>query len=725
MSSQPAIAVRVLGPLVIERVEDGARVLSQPRRAALFCYLALAEPRGPHARDRLVELFWPEVAAESGRRSLRNALHELRAEVGAGVVVTEGKHHVRLDPALVRIDLDELDRRLKEHDITWVLEHYAEPFTGFYARGADEFERWLEALRSRCRTRVVEAVRRAAAAARTRDPRTAAGLWAAARGLEPDDESLLREELTALAEAGDPVAVQRTYAAFAQRLADELGVRPGAATVGLVTRLAARPPGRTELTIALIPLGAAGADEGTELARALDDGVRRRLARLAGVRVIARSAVRTMQDEGHSALEIGRRLGAELVASGTLLLTPDGTMRLALEVMEASDGRLVRDLRHDAPRHDLFAAEGVLAAGIVPPLDRARLGVDDHDRSGTALPAPQRPQDNESYLQCLRGHWLFLRAAHVGGSAADLELSRECFEQSLALDPGYGAAYAGLSNYFAVCAARGLRSPFEETFSQAIALSHRALEIDPSLAVPHVHFGVRALYLERDWSTAEREFRAAVRLDPEHVEALRFLGVLLTTRGEMAEGLAALREAVRLEPHMPIYRNSLADALLGAGALDEAAGELVTALQLDPRYRAAADRLTRCHERGGRFAEAIAVRREHGDGAAAARFAEHFARDGAEGYRRERRRELEQFVATLTERLAASASAPASPADRFAPPELALALAYAELGRWDDAWRCESVARARGQGPWFARRAELAPLAPRRETVGPPASATR
>lgn len=716
MSSQPAIAIRVLGPLVIERVADGARVLSQPRRAALFCYLALAEPRGPHARDHLVELFWPEVEAVSGRRSLRNALHELRAEVGAGVVVTEGKHHVRLDPTAVQIDLDELDRRLKEHDITWVLAHYVEPFTGFYARGADEFERWLEALRARYRTRVLEGVRRAAAASRTRDPRAAAGLWAAARGFEPEDESLLREELTALAEAGDPVAVQRTYAAFAQRLADELGARPSAETVGLVTRLAAHPPRRTELTIALIPLGAAGAAEGIELARALDDGVRRRLARPGGVRVIAKSAVRAMQDEGHAVLEIGRRLGADLVASGTLDLTPDGTMRLEMEVMNASDGRLVRDLRHDAPRHDLFAAEGVLAAGIVPPLDRVRL-VDDLDRSGTALPAPQRPQDNESYLQCLRGHWLFLRAAHVGGSAADLELSRECFEQSLARDPGYGAAYAGLSNYFAVCAARGLRSPFEETFSQAIALSYRALEIDPSLAVPHVHFGVRALYLEREWSTAEREFRAAVRLDPENVEALRFLGVLLTTRGETAEGLAALREAVRLEPHMPFYRNSLADALLGTGALDEAAGELETALQLDPRYRAAADRLTRCHERAGRFAEAIVVRREHGDAATAARFAEQFARDGAEGYRRERRRELEQVVATLSERLAASMSAPASPADRFAPPELALALAYAELGRWDDAWRCENAARARGHEPWFAHRAELAPLAARRASV--------
>jgi DNA-binding SARP family transcriptional activator len=616
----PAVALRVLGPLEITRAADGTRVATAPRCAALLAYLALAEPRGTHARDVLVALLWPDADAAHGRRSLRNAVHALRREVGDGVIETVGKHHLRLDRARVRCDLDALDERLAQGDVRGALTGFADLMEGFHVPGAAGFERWHEEVRGALRARILAAARRGAAAQVERAPLEALDLARAARRLDPEDERLLRLELEALGRLGDTAGARRTHAEFAARLALDGAGAPDPETQALLARIVSRGLDTALMTVAFLPVTVDAGDAAlAEFARVLEDGVRRRLTRLPGIRVVARSTLAVAGGDA-TPVDAARACGADLVAIGALasLAGADG-IEIALEVVRAADGILVRELRHRARRHDLFAAEGVVAAAIVPPSAGAG--------PPTALPPPQPPRDTDTYLLCQRGQWHFLRAAHVGGRPEDLERSRVCFEEALARDPASGAAHAGLSNYWAVCAARGIHTPFEATFAHAIALSHRALELDPSLAVPHVHFGVRALYLERDWATARREFAEAVRLDPGYAEAHRFHGIVLRALGEPRDGLAALREAVRLDPDVPHMRNSLADALMAEGALDAAEAELEAALRLDPAFRGALDRLIRCHERAGRFEAAIAARTRLGDHGAAGRFAEAWARD--------------------------------------------------------------------------------------------------
>ena len=50
----------------------------QPKRLALLAYLAAARPFGPHRRDVLTGLFWPELDDTRARAALRQALHGVR-----------------------------------------------------------------------------------------------------------------------------------------------------------------------------------------------------------------------------------------------------------------------------------------------------------------------------------------------------------------------------------------------------------------------------------------------------------------------------------------------------------------------------------------------------------------------------------------------------------------------------------------------------------------------
>src|SRR5690242_7909273 len=85
----PAYRLRTLGALDL-RSADGTElraVIAQPRRFALLAYLALTARAGPHRRDGLLTLFWPDQDEAHARNALSQAVHFLRRSLGADAIV--------------------------------------------------------------------------------------------------------------------------------------------------------------------------------------------------------------------------------------------------------------------------------------------------------------------------------------------------------------------------------------------------------------------------------------------------------------------------------------------------------------------------------------------------------------------------------------------------------------------------------------------------------------
>src|SRR5438876_10874076 len=93
------VEFRLLGTLSLTTADgrEAGSLLSQPRRLALLAYLAAATPRGPHRRDTLLALFWPELDQEHARAALRQSLHVLRTALGADTLVSRGDEEIGLD----------------------------------------------------------------------------------------------------------------------------------------------------------------------------------------------------------------------------------------------------------------------------------------------------------------------------------------------------------------------------------------------------------------------------------------------------------------------------------------------------------------------------------------------------------------------------------------------------------------------------------------------------
>lgn len=211
-------------------------VLAQPRRLALFAYLALARPRGFHRRDSLLAMFWPESDQERGRNALRQAVHFLRHTIGNDILVNRGTEEVGIDHNRLWCDAIAFETALDQGEPLVALEAYGgELLRGFFVADAPEFERWLEGERARVRDRATQTAwalaDRSAADGQTQ-PAAHWARWAVAQ--EPDNELGQRRLITLLLRLGDRRGAQKAYAEYAERLRREDDAEPEPETRALV-----------------------------------------------------------------------------------------------------------------------------------------------------------------------------------------------------------------------------------------------------------------------------------------------------------------------------------------------------------------------------------------------------------------------------------------------------------------------------------------------------------
>ncbi|HEX7120192.1 MAG TPA: BTAD domain-containing putative transcriptional regulator [Longimicrobiales bacterium] len=243
------IELHVLGTTEL-RAADGRplqAVLRQPKRFALLAYLAAASPCGFHRRDVLLAMFWPESDAGRARTSLRKAVHLLRQDLGAGVLVGRGDEELGIAPGALRCDAAAFRDALDGGDAAAALELYrGDLLPGFFLSGAPEFERWLDAEREALRRRAAGAawaVAEAAEAAGQVEVALARARQAARLG--GDDEISVRRALAVHDRLGDRLGALRLYDEYRRRLAEDYALEPSAEIVAAVEAIRSRAHGGT------------------------------------------------------------------------------------------------------------------------------------------------------------------------------------------------------------------------------------------------------------------------------------------------------------------------------------------------------------------------------------------------------------------------------------------------------------------------------------------------
>lgn len=709
--------LRVLGTARLE--QDGAHVgglAAQRHRLALLALLVAArDHRLP--RERLMALLWPNHDTPQARHSLNVALHALRGHFGREALRSEGID-IQLDLSQITCDLVEFRRARREGDGDAVRDLYGGPFLdGFYLDGADEFSAWQEDERARIDAEFVDALLAFAERLEGAGEWRAAAeqwqvLWARDRAAARPTSRLMR----ALEAAGDRTMALRVADEHQEHMEREFGepgarevlelaatlrATPGAALPALVAPSAPSPsspamPDRTPTprprrwrraasallvvtvlaflansardrstsaptaSVAVLPfVDMSPSGDQAYLGDGLTEEILNALTRIRGLHVASRSSAFQFRGDGVDVRAVGRALNVAAVVEGSVRQDGD-RLRVTAQLIDARDGFHLWSAQYDRELRDVFALQEDIAREVAAALG-SQLVVALPDTLVTPL-----TKVPEAYRQYLQGRYAWNSRTREG-----LFTARTAFEQAIALDPGFAAAYAGLSDTWQLLPDYG-GVPAAEGLAQAKTFALRAIALDSTMAAAYASLGAVLDDYDRDRDGAEAAYQRALALDPEYATAAQWLALHHANRGRRSESLQLIERARRLDPLSRIINTSVGAVLYFAREYTAAAAEYRAVLTQDSSFATAVALLGRTLLVDGRVAEAVvelerAVTLAPEDESVLAVYAAALATAGA-------RDSARRIVARLRD---------VGPNDYV--PYTELASAYAALGQADDA----------------------------------------
>lgn len=325
-------------------------------------------------------------------------------------------------------------------------------------------------------------------------------------------------------------------------------------------------------SIAVLPLKNLSEDPTQEyLADGLTEDLIGRLAVVPGLRVISRTSSMNFKDTQLSLPEIAKALQVDAIVEGSVI-REGNRIRVHAQLIRASTDQHIWAGEYEREYRSLLALQEEVAGNIA---GRILAGLAPTERTGSAQP---RTVDPEAYEDYLKGRY-YLNQRTVNA----LNKSIEYFQQALGKDPSYALAYSGLADTYALLGFRGrLRS--KDMLARAKTDALKAIELDDSLADPHVSLAFVAETHEWDWAGAEREYKRALELNPDDARAHHWYAGYLTYVGRIDEGIAEEMRARELDPLSLPINNALSGRFLAAGRYDEALQQIQKTLELDSHF---------------------------------------------------------------------------------------------------------------------------------------------
>ena len=407
-------------------------------------------------------------------------------------------------------------------------------------------------------------------------------------------------------------------------------------------------------SIAVLPFENRSVDAETEyLSDGMAESLIYRLSQLPNLKVTPTSVAFRYKGQQVDTIKAGNELGVSAVLSGRITQRGDN-LTISAELVDVRNGKLLWGEQYDRKMSDLLATQREIAREIV---ERLRLKVSGEEK---AL-AKHYTESNEAYQLYLKGRFYWNKRTEQG-----IRKSLEYYQQAIETDPNFALAYSGLADAYDLLGAPDATGalPANEAMPKAKAAALKALEIDDTLAEPHVSLAHVKYYYDHDFATAEREYKRAIELNPAYPTAYSWYAVYLMSVGRFDESLAQVRRALELDPLSLPINMALGWVLLTARQNDQSVEQLRKTLEMDPNFVLAHHRLGLAYEQQGKYDEAIVefkqvITMTSGKPLGVAALGHAYAMSG-------KRAEAQKILAELLEQSKGSFVSPASVAVIFA-----------------------------------------------------------
>ncbi len=295
------------------------------------------------------------------------------------------------------------------------------------------------------------------------------------------------------------------------------------------------PPPPDKPSIAVLPFDNLSNDPDQEF---FSDGITEDLitdlSKMSGLFVIARNTAFSFKGQSIDVGQIGRKLGVAHVLEGSVRKAGN-RVRINAQLSETATGGHVWADRYDGSLDDIFAVQDEITNKIVAAL-QIRL------TAREAAGARRHITDNvEAYELYLNGRAEFHKFNPEGTSEA-----ARLLEQAIAIDPGFAAAYATLSQ--ALQHGWSFMFPgFEDALQRMLEVAQRGVELDDMMGLTHTRLGWASTFVGR-YDEAIASFERAVALEPNAAEHYIWFCESLNYAGDPVRGLEMIRRSMELDP---------------------------------------------------------------------------------------------------------------------------------------------------------------------------------
>jgi TolB-like protein/DNA-binding winged helix-turn-helix (wHTH) protein/Flp pilus assembly protein TadD len=349
-------------------------------------------------------------------------------------------------------------------------------------------------------------------------------------------------------------------------------------------------------SLAVLPLDNLSGDPTQDyFADGMTDELITDLAQIRALRVISRTSVMGYKGVRKPLPEIARELNVDAVVEGTVLRSGD-QVRITAQLIQAPADKHLWAESYEGNLRDTLALQKEVARNIaeqirieVTPREQAAL------KSGKAI-------DPEAYEAYLKGRYFWNKRTADG-----LKKAVDYFNQAIAKDPNYAAAYSGLADTYALLGdwQYAVMTP-KEAMPRANAAAKKALELDDSLGEAHASLAFCLDSFDWDFEAADREFRRAIELNPGYATAHHWYSWHLALLGRNSEAIAEMTKAENLDPLSLIINHDLAELFLIAHFSDESTEQSRKTIEMDPGFALAHNQLALVYLERHMIVEAIA-----------------------------------------------------------------------------------------------------------------------
>src|SRR2546427_7700058 len=244
-------------------------------------------------------------------------------------------------------------------------------------------------------------------------------------------------------------------------------------------------------SLAVLPLENLSRDPEQEyFAEGLTEALINTLARIGELRVVSRTSAMQYKGVRKSLRDIARELQVDGVVEGTVQRSGE-RLRISAQLLHASTDTHLWAESYDRDLREVLALQAELAQAIAR---EVQVKLTPQEQAHFAQVHPVDPEAYEAYLKG-RYHW-------NRRSKAGLPLGVQYFQQAIAKDPTYAAAYAGLADCLSSFGWWGFVPP-DEGCGKGKQLALKAIEMDPSLAEAHASLAWATIHYDYDFPTAE------------------------------------------------------------------------------------------------------------------------------------------------------------------------------------------------------------------------------